>query len=89
MKHSGVFQNALLAVTIALGVGGVAVAGPFEDATAAYERHDYATALTLWRPLADQGNAMAQFSLGNRYARGEGVPKNAAGRPACPCARSP
>jgi hypothetical protein len=28
---------------------------PFEDGVAAYERGDYATAMRLWRPLAEQG----------------------------------
>ena len=30
----------------------------------AYLKSDYATALRHWRPLAKQGNAMAQFQLG-------------------------
>ena len=50
-------------------------AGPSEDAYAAYSRGDYATALRLWRPLADQGNAYAQTQLGVMYELGRGVPK--------------
>jgi TPR repeat protein len=42
-------------------------AGPFEDAGAAYDKGDYATALRLWRPMAEQGNAAAQFNLGQVY----------------------
>ncbi len=53
-----------------------AVAGPLEDAKAAYDRGYYSTALTLWRPLADQGDATAQENLGNMYANGRGVPKD-------------
>jgi TPR repeat protein len=53
-----------------------AVAGPFEDGMAAYERGDYATALRLWRPLAQQGNAKAQFNLGKMYQLGNGVPQD-------------
>ena len=53
---------------------GVAVAGPFENAGAAYNQGDYATALRLWQPLAEQGNASGQFNLGVMYERGEGVP---------------
>ena len=49
-------------------------AGPFEDGQAAYEAKDYATALRLWRPLADQGHPLAQFNLGKMYRKGEGVP---------------
>jgi hypothetical protein len=40
-------------------IAGAAVAGPFEDGGAAYARGDYATAMRLWRPLADQGDALA------------------------------
>ena len=54
----------LLAFASPLSMAGGAVAGPFEDAQAAHGRSDYATALRLWRPLADQGNAEAQYALG-------------------------
>ena len=53
-----------------------AVAGPLGDGVAAYDRGDYATALRLWRPLAEQGDANAQFDLGGLYEKGEGVPKD-------------
>jgi hypothetical protein len=49
-----------------------AAAGPLEDA-AAFERRDFATAVRLLRPLADQGNAEAQMKLGFMYAAGEGI----------------
>ncbi len=41
-----------------------ASAGQLEDGTAAHDRGDYATAVTLWRPLANQGVAQAQYFLG-------------------------
>jgi hypothetical protein len=49
-----------------------AAAGPLEDGTAVFERSDYATAVGLWRPLAEQGLAAAQYSLGMMYAYGQG-----------------
>ena len=52
------------------------MAGPLEDGSAAYERGDYSTALQLWQPLADQGNAVAQSNLGNMYSNGQGVPQD-------------
>ena len=55
---------------------GPAVAGPFEDADAAFDKGDYATAMRLWRPLADQGNAAAQYNLGLMYEQGQGVPQD-------------
>lgn len=39
----------------------------------AFARGDYATALTLVRPLAESGNAVAQANLGAMYERGLGV----------------
>ena len=64
---------ALLFFTITLGMAQGANAGPFEDGEAAQSRGDYATALSLLRPLAAQGNAKAQFSLGLMYDLGHGV----------------
>ena len=40
---------------------------------AAARRGDYAAAIRLWRPLAEQGNANAQGSLGYMYEKGHGV----------------
>jgi hypothetical protein len=51
-------------------------AGPLEDGVAAYQRNDFVTALSLWRPLAEQGDAMAQGKLGLMYDLGRGVPQN-------------
>jgi TPR repeat protein len=52
------------------------MAGPLEDAKSALQRSDYAAALQILRPLADQGNANAQFNLGVIYDRGQGVPQD-------------
>jgi len=54
-----------------------AIADPLSDAFVALDRHDYATALRLLRPLAEKGNAEAQCQLGLMYFDGEGVPKDA------------
>ena len=42
----------------------------------AYEKGDYAAALKEWRPLAEQGEANAQYGLGVSYATGQGVPQD-------------
>jgi TPR repeat protein len=42
----------------------------------AYLRGDYATALREWRPLAEQGDADAQYNLGVMYDKGPGVPQD-------------
>src|SRR5450432_1308266 len=54
-----------------------AVAGPWEDGMAAYNRGDYTPAIRLFRPLAEQGNPKAQSVLGVMFRKGEGVPRNA------------
>jgi TPR repeat protein len=51
-------------------------AGPLETALSAALRGDYATALGLWRPLAEQGSARAQRNLGVMYHNGQGVPQD-------------
>jgi len=63
-------------VFVALAICGSARAGPYEDADAAYQRRDFATALRLMRPLAEEGNAEAQINLGNMYFDGNGVPQD-------------
>lgn len=57
-------------------VSSVAIAGPFEDGDAAYWRHDYAEALRILRPLADQGDTNAQVDMGYMYLNGFGVQRN-------------
>lgn len=52
---------------------GAANAGPHEDAMSAAKRGDFATALRIWRPLAEQGHVDAQASLGFLHSRGYGV----------------
>ncbi len=47
-----------------------------EEGVAAYMRGDYATAVREWRPLAKQGDAAAQYYLGNLYRTGQGVPQD-------------
>jgi TPR repeat protein len=40
----------------------------------AWQKADYAAAVTIWRPLAERGDADAQFNLGQAYRLGRGVP---------------
>jgi TPR repeat protein len=61
---------------LALALFGVAAAGQLEDGQAAYQRGDYEAAIRLLRPVADQGNAEAQFGLGAMYVHGLGAPKD-------------
>ena len=56
-------------------VGYPAFSAEFQKGVDAYDRGDYATALREWKPLAEQGNAPAQFNLGLMYDKGLGVPQ--------------
>ena len=69
-------KRILVGVVLSLLLTGGAAAGPLEDGLAAHERGDYATALRLFRPLGEQGNASAQYNLGVMYALGQGVPRD-------------
>ena len=48
----------------------------FQKGYAAYQAGDYATALQEWTPLAEAGDASAQFILGVMYFTGQGVPQD-------------
>jgi uncharacterized protein len=56
--------------------GGITIADPLEDGVAAYERGDFATALRLFQPLAEQGDASAQSNLGVLYEKGQGAARD-------------
>ena len=45
----------------------------YNQGLTAYNNGDYATALLEWKPLAEQGNADAQYNLGVMYYKGQGV----------------
>ena len=68
-------KRLVLTIAILLGLAAPAWAG-FAEGVAAYERSDYATALREWRPLAEQGHALAQSELGYAYEKGQGVPQD-------------
>jgi TPR repeat protein len=77
MGHYSVPLRATLTASLMLvAIAGAAVAGPFEEGNAAFSRGDYPTALRLWRPLAEQGFAEAEYDLGYMYLKGHGVPPN-------------
>ena len=68
--------RATLAALLLLATASTAYAGPLEDALAASKKSDYATALRLFRPLAEKGNVVAQSALGFMYETSEGVPQD-------------
>ena len=69
-------QGLLGALTIATLLGATAQAEPLEDGIDAYHEKAYAKAAELWRPLAEAGNASAQYLLGSLYVEGNGVERD-------------
>jgi uncharacterized protein len=70
------FKATVAALMLAVSFAGSVAAGPFEDAAAAYRKGDYAAALGIIRPLAEEGNVAAQFNLGVMYQLSHGVPQD-------------
>jgi hypothetical protein len=66
-------KRAIAAIVLVSAFAAPVAAGTFEDAVDAHARGDYAKALRLIRPLANDGDASAQFNLGLMYATGQGV----------------
>ena len=67
------FQIAVIALMLAPSAG---VAQDFDAGLRAYDAGDFATALSEWMLLADQGNARAQYNLALMYEDGTGVPQD-------------
>ena len=72
-----VIAGGLIAAALVLRGAG-ALAGPWEDGMAAYNRGDYAPAMALFRPLARKGNARAAAAIAAMYRKGQGVAKSSA-----------
>ncbi len=66
--------RSVLALVLALTLS--ACSSDVQVGVEAYERGDYAAALEELRPLAERGDARAQYFLGSMYAEGEGVPED-------------
>jgi TPR repeat protein len=65
-----------LTLTLLLGSAGVSWSADFQKGVTAYASGDYATALREWKPFAEQGDADAQYNLGQMYFQGKGVPQD-------------
>ena len=68
----GLIRTTIIALVLAFNAGST-LAQDFQKGVAAYHAGDYVTALQEWRPLAEQGNADAQYNLALMYNNGWGV----------------
>ena len=71
-------KAALALLILVLGLARTADAAELDEAVAAAHRGEYATALRRLFPLAEEGDARAQFDMGFMHAYGWGVPSNPA-----------
>src|SRR5690606_14666661 len=69
-------KRCLAALALSFIFMGSVTAGSKEDGWTAYNSGDYASALTLWTPLAEQGDTKFQYILGSMYSDGQGVAKD-------------
>lgn len=60
-------------IALAATIQAAAAQGTLEDGLAAYRRGDYVKAVESWRPLAENGDPIAQYRFGTLYAEGRGV----------------
>ena len=65
-----------LSFLFAAGLPWAARADAFGDAVEAYRIQDYAAAVQGFKPLAEDGDARAQFALGLLHDNGEGLPQS-------------
>ena len=76
MREGRRFITLRLPVALALSI--VCLVAPawadFQAGMEAYNRGDFKIALREWQPLAEQGDARAQFYFGLLYENGDGVP---------------
>lgn len=61
------------AAVVLVAVVAPAMAATVKDGVDAWQGGDYARAVSVWRPLADQGDADAAFNLAQAYKLGRGV----------------
>lgn len=76
MREDRRFIALRLSVALALSMTCLAVPAwaEFQVGMDAYNRGDFKTALREWQPMAEQGDARAQFYFGLLYENGDGVP---------------
>ncbi len=72
---SGIFRVSLLAIAVA-ATPGLACAGQFEDGQYYYAQGNYYDAWRLFQPLAEAGDAKAQYMLGYMFHAGQSTPRN-------------
>jgi TPR repeat protein len=63
----------IVVLAVAMLAASQVAAADLQKGVEAAQRGDYAAALKEWRPLAEAGDALAQYFLGSSYYHGQGV----------------
>jgi hypothetical protein len=66
----------LIAASLIVGAAAPLSAQSVKAGIDAWQRADYSKAVSIWRPLAESGDADAQFNLGQAYRLGRGTTIN-------------
>ena len=69
-------KSLITTLLLAITLSSTAFADDLSDGFEAAQKGDYKTAMRLWKPWAEQGDAKAQYNLGLMYRNGYGVPKD-------------
>lgn len=56
-------KSLITTLLLAITLSSTAFGDDFNDGYSAHEKGDYKTAMRLWKPLAEQGHAKAQYNL--------------------------
>jgi TPR repeat protein len=78
LAAAALFALTLVAGALAPAEAQAPISDRFLTGYNAYVKQDYATALYYWRPLAENGNAEAQYDLGIMFLNGQGVKQDVA-----------
>jgi TPR repeat protein len=73
MRKLSLFPTLLTFTALTFAVPALA---DFQTGLDAFQKGDYVGAAKEWRPLAEEGDAIAQFNLGLLYLDGHGVPQS-------------
>jgi TPR repeat protein len=73
MRKPSLFPTLLASIVL---IATVPAFADFQTGLDAYQKGDYVGAAKEWRPLAEEGSAVAQYNLGLLYLDGHGVPQS-------------
>jgi TPR repeat protein len=69
-------QSLLALFLLATAASGARADNTLDDGKAAWNKGDFATAMTVLAPMAEQGNPSAEYYVGIMYGSGQGRPED-------------